>query len=122
MRSQNALHAVNPSERRRSERLLQVVPLVVRGESAGNRVFWEDTFTANVSAHGALMVMSAKVGIGQKLVLMNPKTWQEEVARVTRLGTFDGTRTQVGVEFAQAAPEFWPAGAVPTSVHRPAGS
>jgi hypothetical protein len=42
---------------------------------------------------------------------MNPKSWQEESVRVTRLGTFDGKRTQVAVEFAQAAPDFWPDGA-----------
>lgn len=111
MPSQSAVLAVDKSERRRSQRLLQVIPLVIRGELAGKKVFWEDTFTSNVSAHGALMILAAKVEIGQKLVLMNPQTWQEEKVRVARLGTFDGTRTQIGVEFTRPAPDFWPVGA-----------
>lgn len=113
MQSPTVLLEVNPADRRRSQRLLQFVPLVVRGASAGSKTFWEDTFTVNISAHGALVILAAKVGIGQKLILMNPENWQEEDARVARLGTFDGTRTQVAVEFAQEASDFWPAGAVP---------
>jgi hypothetical protein len=111
MRSPTALLVVKPEDRRRSQRLLHVVPLVIRGESAGNKTFWEDTFTANISAQGALVILAAKVEVGQKLVLMNPKNWQEENVRVARLGIFDGTLTQVAIEFARAAPEFWPAGA-----------
>ena len=111
MHSQAAILVELPADRRRSQRLLQFVPLVVRGESIGNKIFWEDTLTTNISAHGALVILSAKVGVGQKLVLMNPKTWQEESVRVIRLGTFDGKRTQVAVEFAHAAPDFWPDGA-----------
>ncbi len=113
MQSQTALLEVNSVDRRRSHRLLQFVPLVVRGQLPGNKVFWEDTFTADISAHGALLILSAKVGVGQKLVLMNPQNWQEEDCRVARLGSFDGKRTQVAVEFAQASPDFWPAGAPP---------
>jgi len=113
MRSTPAVLAVSSSERRRSQRSFQVVPLVIRGELESKKVFWEDTFTSNVSVHGALMILSAKVCIGQKLVLMNPQTWQEEHARVARLGTSDGSRTQVGVEFERAIPDFWPANAAP---------
>ena len=116
MRSQTAaVLALSSSERRRSRRAFQVVPLVIRGELDGKKVFWEDTFTSNVSAHGALMILAAKVGIGQRLVLMNPQTWQEEDARVARLGVSDGTRTQVGIEFARAVPDFWPANAGPAT-------
>jgi hypothetical protein len=111
MHDQTALLSVNDSDRRRSQRLLQFVPLVVRGQLAGSKTFWEDTFTADISAHGALLILAAKVGVGQKLVLMNPQNWQEEDVRVARLGSFDGTRTQVGIEFMQPAPDFWPADA-----------
>jgi hypothetical protein len=113
MQSQTALLVVNPTDRRRSQRLLKFVPLVVRGASAGKKTFWEDTFTVDISAHGALLILVAKVGVGQKLVLMNPESWEEEDVWVARLGTFDGTRTQVGIEFMQAAPRFWPVGATP---------
>jgi hypothetical protein len=111
MQSQTVPLAANPADRRRSRRLLKFVPLVVHGAAAGEKTFWEDTFTVDISAHGALLILAAKVGVGQKLVLMNPQNWQREDARVARLGSFDGTRTQVGIEFMQAAPDFWPSGA-----------
>lgn len=111
MQSQTVPRGVNPANRRRSQRLLKFVPLVVRGAAAGKKTFWEDTFTVDISAHGALLILAAKVGVGQKLVLMNPQNWQEEDARVARLGSFDGTRTQVGIEFMHAVADFWPAGA-----------
>jgi PilZ domain len=114
MPSSSAPLAVKPSERRRSPRWLDVVPLVIRGESVERKIFWEDSSTISISAHGALLILAAKVGVGQRLVLMNPRNWDERDVRVTRIGSFDGIRTQVGVEFEQtAAPEFWQRGSPP---------
>ena len=43
------------------------MPLVIRGESAEMKTFWEDTLTISISAHGALLILAAKVAPGQKL-------------------------------------------------------
>jgi hypothetical protein len=94
-------------ERRRSQRSLKEVGLVVRGESVEKGVFQEETFTVSVSAHGALMALSTKVPVGQKLFLRNPRTHTELESRVVRFGFPQGGRPQVGVEFAKPAPEFW---------------
>jgi hypothetical protein len=75
----------------------------------------EDTFTMSISAHGALVVLAAKVGVGQALVLMNPQNWDERDVRVARIGSSDGKLTQVGIEFVEPAPEFWPVGTPPRS-------
>jgi uncharacterized protein YceH (UPF0502 family) len=107
---------VDLSERRRSQRFHHVMRLIIRGEFATKRTFWEDTFSISISAHGALLILATKVALGQMLVLMNPQNWDERHIRVARIGSFDGNAAQVGVEFAQPAPEFWPVGAPPRKV------
>ncbi len=92
---------------RRSQRVLLDVPIVVRGESKDNRSFQEETFTITVSAHGALLVLASTVELGQKVVLMNPKNWDEREGRVAHLGRPYAGLAEVGIEFTRPAPEFW---------------
>jgi PilZ domain len=91
---------------RRSERVLLDIPVVVRGD-AGSRAFQEETFTVTVSAHGALLMLEADVSLGQKLVVMNPKNWDELEARVAYKGPVHAGLAQVAVEFTRPAPDFW---------------
>jgi hypothetical protein len=91
-------------ERRRSTRLPIRVALVVCGE-AGR--FQEHTCTSSLNAHGALLALAASVTIGQKLAIQNPENWAERDGRVTRLGPCYAGRTEVGVEFTEAVPDFW---------------
>ena len=95
-------------ERRRSPRRLLDVPLIVRGETAENQPFQEETFTISVSAHGALVLLAHRVALGQTVVLTEPKSHRELQGRVSRLGSLYGGLAQVAVEFAQPVPEFWP--------------
>jgi hypothetical protein len=95
------------SDRRRSQRSLLDVGLIVRGNSVEGQPFQEETFTISVSAHGALLVLAAKVALGQMLLLQNPLNHTEKEGRVARFGSIFGGLAQVGVEFAGPAPEFW---------------
>ena len=104
-------------ERRRSERLPLRVALWVCGRSAGKGSFKEETVTLSINSHGALLALSANVALGQRLLLMNPQTWDEVEARVNRLAALYDERTQVAVEFAQPAPQFWATGAPPIRTH-----
>jgi len=113
MSTLGAFPTVDPSERRRSERFHHVMPLVIRGAFAQIRTFSEDTSTISVSAHGALVILATEVALGQELVLMNPQNWDERHVRVARIGSSGGDMTQVGIEFEQPAPEFWPVAAPP---------
>jgi len=116
MSTQSALLAVDPAERRRSQRFHHIMPLVIRGDSVENKTFWEDTFTLSISAHGALVILAKEVTLGQRLLLMNPQNWDERevrVVRVARVASFDGRVAQVGIEFEQPAFEFWAVGALP---------
>jgi hypothetical protein len=100
-------------ERRRSERFQCRVMLMVCGTSPS---FKEESVTLSINSHGALLALSSNVALGQKLLLVNPQTWDEIEARVSRLAALDGQWTQVAVEFAQPAPQFWPIGAPPKRV------
>ena len=106
MNVHEAPHA-DAAERRRSHRSLLDVALIVRGESIEGRSFVEETFTISVSAHGALLVLAAKVALGQKIFLINMQTRNEKEGRVARFGSVYGGLAQVGVEFPGPAPEFW---------------
>ena len=91
---------------RRSDRVLLDIPLVIRGHSGG-RAFQEETFTVTVSAHGALLMLETEVSLGQKLVVMNPKSSEEREVRVAYKGAVHAGLAQVAVEFASPSPEFW---------------
>jgi diguanylate cyclase (GGDEF)-like protein len=118
MRSQSAPMA-RGAERRRSERLLLDVPLVVCGESKESKPFQENTFTISVSAHGTLLVLATNVALGQTLFLSNPQTQGQVEGRVVRFGSPYGGLAQVGIDFAQPAPEFWCLESLPHSWRSP---
>jgi hypothetical protein len=113
MASQATARALDLAERRRSPRLSIHVTLVVCGQSPEKQHFQEETSTLSINAHGALVALSTEVTLGQTLLLLNPQTWNKRAGRVTHLGAREEGRTQVGIEFPEAAPEFWPAGAPP---------
>ena len=112
---QNVIELATGADRRRSERLFLDVRLIVRGVSVERKVFLEPTFTISVSAHGALVVMSTKVALGQTLVLRDPGTQKEMEGRVTRFGPLYGNQAQLGINFTQPTLTFWPAVFAPKS-------
>lgn len=101
------------AEQRRSERVLLDVPVVIRGESSDQRPFQEETFTVTVSAHGALLMLATQVFLGQRLLLLNPANWDEREGRVAYRGRVHAGLAQVGIEFAQPSPDFWPISSAP---------
>jgi len=94
--------------RRRSERvLLQVRVIVVTQLEHGKSVRF-DAFTLVVNAHGGLLEMSLKLSGGQKILLANPVTGAEESCKVVGVkGTGNGTFA-VAFEFDRPCPRFWP--------------
>jgi hypothetical protein len=98
---------------RRSERVLIDVPVVIRGETADHRAFEEETFTVTVSAHGALVMMATQVTLGQTLLLLNPKNWDEREGRVAYRSPDHAGLSQVALEFTLSASDFWPISSPP---------
>lgn len=93
--------------RRRSMRVLLSVPIHVSGKTAENKDFTEETRTLVVNAHGALISLATPVAAGQSITVANKATQHTLDCRVVYLGTAQGGKTQMGIEFRKPAPRFW---------------
>jgi len=60
-----------------------------------------------VNAHGALIMLAAKVSQGQALELKSPSHPETQSCKVVYIGPTVQGQTQVGVEFTKPAPHFW---------------
>ena len=92
---------------RRSERVCAQLPIVVHGKSTDEIPFAYPTRTIVLSAHGCLVTLSASVRLGERLILRNVASREEQDCRVVYLGDKQGGRTEVGLRFKTAAPQFW---------------
>src|ERR1700730_15523997 len=86
------------AERRRTQRVLIAMPVLVRGGS-GTKAFEEETTTVSVSANGCLVRLGQQVARGQEIAIVNPKTAEELPSSVTFIGLKEGGKAEVGVEF-----------------------
>jgi hypothetical protein len=93
--------------RRRSMRVLLSVPILVSGKTINNEDFNEETRTLVVNAHGALVALGAQVVAQQTVTLSNKATQQSTDCRVVHLGSAQGGKTQVGLEFVKPSGKFW---------------
>ena len=94
------------AERRRTQRVLIAMPVLVRGGS-GPKAFEEETTTVSVSANGCLVRLGHPVVRGQEIAIVNPKTAEELPSTVTFIGLKEGNKAEVGAEFAEPSPLFW---------------
>jgi hypothetical protein len=94
------------SSRRRSQRVVLSIPVTVSGETAQGP-FTEKTHTLVINAHGALIIHAAKVVQGQKLRLKSATNPETQACSVVFVGPAVEGKTQFGVEFSAAAPNFW---------------
>ncbi len=98
---------IGSPSRRRSQRVLMQVGIVVRGADTMNRKFEEETETLSINAHGALILLGAKVASGTKVVIKHMKTQEEQECAVVFLGSTRGGKTEIGFEFSSPRPTFW---------------
>jgi len=94
------------ANRRRSQRVLMAIPVRVSGNT-GASVFEEDARTRAISAHGALILLSAQVFRGQRLTLSNVQTKASLECVVAHIDRRQKNQPQVGVEFMLPNPMFW---------------
>jgi hypothetical protein len=94
-------------DRRRSERVILRVPVIVSAKLDGKVVHYEP-HTLVVNAHGGLLAVGIEIPVGQRFVLSNPKTQQAEPCEVVRAERLGHGRFAVAFEFDVPAPNFWP--------------
>ena len=99
-------HAPTPN-RRRSQRVLLRLPILIITRAPDGQHVSENAFTMNVSANGALIQISTRVEVGQKILCRNPDTLEEQFIRVVHVTPAAEGKSEVGVEFLKPAPKFW---------------
>jgi len=93
--------------RRRSQRVLMQVSVRLRGTDSQGKNFEEETATLAINAHGALVLLQARVTSGSKVHLLHGGTKEEQECHVAFLGPVRSGKAEVGLEFSEARPGFW---------------
>jgi len=105
--SQPLQNPSNPGVRRRSQRVLMQIAVQVSGNDAHGRYFREETDTLAINAHGALVLLHARITSGSVLKLQHNRTKEEQECHVVFLGPVRGEKAEIGLEFAAPRPQFW---------------
>ncbi len=95
------------NERRRSQRVLLRMPIAVIAPGPDKQMVREQTNTLVVNAHGALIHLVLPVRVGQVVILQNPETSEEQSCRIIRVNPAREGKSEIGIEFLKAAPNFW---------------
>jgi len=83
------------------------VAIKVRGKDAEGKTFEEETSTLAINAHGALVLLQARVTSGSTIHLKHKVTQEEQECHVAFLGPVRAGKAEVGLEFSEARPGFW---------------
>jgi len=94
-------------DRRRSQRALLAVAVLITGTTAGGTAFSEETTTLAVNAHGGLVLLKEAVRQGQRLKVRNLNTTEETACTTVDANAGSNEPREVGIEFVEAAPRFW---------------
>jgi hypothetical protein len=99
--------SVTPVVRRRSQRVLMQVPVLISGTDPQGKAWQEDTDTLAINAHGALIALKQRILSGSVLNLKHKMTLEEQECLVVFVGNPREGKAEVGLEFAVARPKFW---------------
>jgi PilZ domain len=94
--------------RRRSERVMLRITVVVLAENEERKQIQQKAETQVVNAHGGLLRMREHLHVGQSLLLNNPANNQEISCRVVRIEDDGLEFYKIAFEFDRPAPNFWP--------------
>jgi hypothetical protein len=91
-------------ERRRAQRVLLRMPVIVHLEGKPNPIHG---VTHTVSASGAMIILPQGLPTGTKLSVENPKTQKKVDAHVVRPPVMNAEGSLVPIEFTTPSPQFW---------------
>jgi hypothetical protein len=93
--------------KRRSQRVLMQVGVRVRGKDTQGKDFEEITQTLAINAHGALVLLAARLVSGAAVHIKHNKTEEEQECHVAFLGPVRSGKAEIGLEFTAPRPTFW---------------
>jgi PilZ domain len=93
--------------RRRSQRVLMQVPVRIHGKNAQGAPFDEETETLAINAHGALVLLQARLTSGSTIQMEHKRTSEAQECHVVFLGPVRGNKAEIGLEFSAPRPQFW---------------
>lgn len=94
--------------RRRSERVLLQVAVIIGMRTPEGREVSQDGYTLVVNAHGGLLETGMRVEAGREIFLANPRTGAREQCRALDVRRSGGDAYAVTFEFERKAAQFWP--------------
>src|SRR5271156_1620217 len=103
-RSATTVRPQTAEERRRAQRVLLKMPVVVHIPGKHNPLHG---FTHTVSANGAMIILPEGLPAGTKFALENVKTQQRVEVHVVRPPQMNSEGSLIPVEFNAPSPNFW---------------
>jgi len=103
-RSATTVRPQTNEERRRAQRVLLRIPVLVYVEGKPNPVHGT---THTVSASGAMIILPQGLSTGTKISIENPKTQKKVDAHVVRPPVMNAEGSLVPIEFTTPSPQFW---------------
>jgi hypothetical protein len=98
----------SPANRRRSERVVLRMAVLVVAEDEERKQIQEKAETQVVNAHGGLLRMRQHLHVGQSFLLNNPQTGSDMSCRAVRVEEEGLDFYNVAFEFDRPAADFWP--------------
>lgn len=92
---------------RSSDRIPLRIPVVVYGYAGKSGAFHEETETVIVNSCGALVIVKAKLEIGDTVFLIHKNSRAEQEVRVAYVDRYSDRETRIGLAFKQPVPDFW---------------
>jgi len=83
------------------------VPVTVYGFGSASGSFKEETETVLVNAGGALVLLKARLSVGDTVTLIDRITGTEKQVRVVYVDKYTERESRVGLAFEQPLPGFW---------------
>ena len=96
------------ASRRRSERILLQIRLLLETRLDDGNFIRMDAFTLVVNAHGGLLELSLKLPQGHKISLINTGTGVKVPCRIVAVRKSQDGQFAVAFEFENPSPDFWP--------------
>jgi hypothetical protein len=103
-RAANAIRPQTNEERRRAQRVLLRVPILIHLPGKPKPI---EGFTHTVSATGAMIILAEGLAAGTKLTIENPRAQKKVEAHVVRPPQMNPEGSLVPIEFSTPSPQFW---------------